>query len=170
MNTDAYDDLYNEYIDNILSISALSDKDHFIFYSFNIKDNICFDEVYMLNQKGEKGEFGKKNFNYNEEFYEKFIKNLVKKFYKANSINSKDIVYDKNDNGTFRMITDNKDIFTISGLSKENNEALLDMLKNKSHEENKQYVLTDNKGKVNYLMLVFIVVLIIAIIGLVLFL
>ena len=30
----------------------------------------------MLNQKGEKGEFGKKNFKYSEEFYDKFIKQL----------------------------------------------------------------------------------------------
>ena len=115
MDSNAYDDIYEEYIENILSISALSDKDHYIFYNFNIKDNVCYDEVYMLNQEGIKGELGKKNFNYNEDFYEKFLKNLVGRFYKANSINSKDVIFDDNNESTFRMITDKKDIFTISG-------------------------------------------------------
>ena len=92
MNSNAYDEIYEEYIENILSISALSDKDHYVFYNFNIKDNVCYDEVYMLNQEGIKGELGKKNFNYNEDFYEKFLKNLVGRFYKANSINSKDVI------------------------------------------------------------------------------
>ena len=166
MNSNAYDDIYEEYIDNVLSISALSDKDHYIFYNFNIKDNVCFDEIYMLNQRGEKGEFGNKNFNYNDDFYEKFLKKLVDKFYKSNSINSKDVIFD-NDDGTFRMITENKDIFTISGLSKEKNDSLLDMLKNKEHTDNKEYVLTNNNGKINYLFLVLIIVLILIVLSLI---
>ena len=36
MDSNAYDDVYEDYIENILSISALSDKEHYIFYSFNI--------------------------------------------------------------------------------------------------------------------------------------
>lgn len=36
MNSDAYDEVYEEYIENILSISALSDKEHYVFYNFNI--------------------------------------------------------------------------------------------------------------------------------------
>ena len=166
MDSIAYDDVYEDYIENILSISALSDKEHYIFYSFNIKDNVCFDEVYMLNQQGEKGEFGNKNFNYNDDFYEKFLKKLVDKFNKANSINSKDVIYN-DDNITFRMITDNKDIFTISGLDKDKSEELLDIVKNKEHKENKEYVLTNNSGKVNYLILAFIAVLILLILTLV---
>ena len=166
MDSNAYDDVYEDYIENILSISALSDKEHYIFYSFNIKDNVCFDEVYMLNQQGEKGEFGNRNFNYNEDFYEKFLKKLVDKFNKANSINSKDVIYN-DDNITFRMITDNKDIFTISGLDKNKSEELLDIVKNKDHKENKEYVLTNNSGKVNYLILAFIAVLILLILTLV---
>ena len=166
MDSNAYDDEYEDYIENILSISALSDKEHYIFYSFNIKDNVCFDEVYMLNQQGEKGEFGNKNFNYNDDFYEKFLKKLVDKFNKANSINSKDIIYN-DDNVTFRMITDNKDIFTISGLDKDKSEELLDIVKNKDHKENKEYVLTNNSGKANYLILAFIAVLILLILTLV---
>lgn len=166
MDSNAYDDVYEDYIENILSISALSDKEHYIFYSFNIKDNVCFDEVYMLNQQGEKGEFGNKNFNYNDDFYEKFLKKLVDKFNKANSINSKDVIYN-DDNITFRMITDNKDIFTISGLDKDKSEELLDIVKNKEHKENKEYVLTNNSGKVNYLILAFIAVLILLILTLV---
>ncbi len=166
MDSNAYDDVYEDYIENILSISALSDKEHYIFYSFNIKDNVCFDEVYMLNQQGEKGEFGNKNFNYNDDFYEKFLKKLVDKFNKANSINSKDIIYN-DDNVTFRMITDNKDIFTISGLDKDKSEELLDIVKNKDHKENKEYVLTNNSGKANYLILAFIAVLILLILTLV---
>lgn len=164
MELNAYDDIYEEYIENVLSISALSDKNHYVFYNFNIKDNICYDEVYMLNQRGEKGELGNKNFNYNDEFYEKFIRNLVDRFYKANSINSKDVIYN-DDDGTFRMITENKDIFTISGLSKDQNEDLLDMLKNKDYKENKEYVLTDTTGKVNYLLVVFFIVLLVLLIG-----
>ena len=164
----AYDDIYEEYIENVLSISALSDKDHYVFYNFNIRDNVCYDEVYMLNQRGEKGELGNKNFVYNEEFYDKFIRNLVDKFYKANSINSKDVIYsDDEDEGTFRMITDKKDIFTISGLSKTQNEELLEML-NEDHKENKEYVITNNTGKVNYISIIFfIIVLILFIITLV---
>lgn len=167
MNSNAYDEIYEEYIENILSISALSDKDHYVFYNFNIKDNVCYDEVYMLNQEGIKGELGKKNFNYNEDFYEKFLKNLVGRFYKANSINSKDVIFDDNNESTFRMITDKKDIFTISGLDKDKNEELLDLVKNKNHEENKEYVLTNNSGKVNYLILAFIAVLILLVLVLV---
>lgn len=155
----AYDDIYEEYIDNVLSISALSDKDHYVFYNFNIRDNVCYDEVYMLNQRGEKGELGNKNFSYNEEFYEKFIKNLVDKFYKANSINSKDVIYN-DDEGTFRMITDNKDIFTISGLSKNQNEDLLEML-NDEHKENKEYVISNNTGKINYISIIFFIIVLI---------
>ena len=166
MDSNAYDDVYEDYIENILSISALSDKEHYIFYSFNIKDNVCYDEVYMLNQQGEKGEFGNKNFIYNDDFYEKFLKNLVDKFNKANSINSKDVIYN-DDNITFRMITDNKDIFTISGLDKDKSEELLDIVKNKDHKENKEYVLTNNSGKANYLILAFIAVLILLILTLV---
>ena len=166
MDSNAYDDVYEDYIENILSISALSDKEHYIFYSFNIKDNVCYDEVYMLNQQGEKGEFGNKNFIYNDDFYEKFLKNLVDKFNRANSINSKDVIYN-DDNITFRMITDNKDIFTISGLDKDKSEELLDIVKNKDHKENKEYVLTNNSGKANYLILAFIAVLILLILTLV---
>ena len=173
MELNAYDEIYEEYIENILSISALSDKDHYIFYKFNIRDNICYDEVFMLNQSGEKGELGKKNFKVNDNFYEIFIRNLVNKFYDNNSINAKDVIYN-DDIGTFRMITNNEDIFTITGLSKEQNEELLDMLnsknhkENKSNEENKEYVISNNTGKVNYLLIVsIIIVLLILIIGLI---
>lgn len=166
MNSNAYDEVYEEYIENILSISALSDKDHYVFYNFNIKDNVCYDEVYMLNQDGVKGELGKRNFVYNEEFYEKFMKTLVKKFFDANSINSKDVIYN-DDEGTFRMITENKDIFTINGLSSEQNEELLESIKKKNHSENKEYVLTNNTGKVNYLILVFIALLVLLIVALI---
>jgi len=166
MNSDAYDEVYEEYIENILSISALSDKEHYVFYNFNIKDNVCYDEVYMLNQDGVKGELGKRNFVYNEDFYQKFIKTLVKRFYDTNSINSKDVIYN-DDEGTFRMITENKDIFTINGLSSEQNEELLDSIKKKDLSENKEYVLTNNTGKVNYLILVLIALLVLLIITLI---
>ena len=166
MNSDAYDEVYEEYIENILSISALSDKEHYVFYNFNIKDNVCYDEVYMLNQDGVKGELGKRNFVYNEDFYQKFIKSLVKRFYDNNTINSKDVIYN-DDEGTFRMITENKDIFTINGLSSEQNEELLDSIKKKDLSENKEYVLTNNTGKVNYLILVLIALLVLLIITLI---
>lgn len=166
MDSNAYDDVYEDYIENILNISALSDQNHYVFYNFNIKDNVCYDEIYMLNQEGVKGELGNKNFVYNEDFYEKFLKKLVNKFYKANSINSKDVIYN-DDEGTFRMITDKKDIFTISGLSSEKNEELLESVKNKNHVDNKEYVLTNTTGKVNYLILVLIVLLVLLIITIV---
>ena len=94
------------------------------------------------------------------------MKTLVKKFFDANSINSKDVIYN-DDEGTFRMITENKDIFTINGLSSEQNEELLESIKKKNHSENKEYVLTNNTGKVNYLILVFIALLVLLIIALI---
>ena len=175
MGLNAYDEIYEEYIDNILSISSLSDKEHYIFYNFNIKDNVCYDEVYMLNKNGEKGKLGNKNFNYNDEFYEKFIRNLVDRFDNANNIKSKDIVYDDEGVGTFRMITDNMDIFTICGLSKNQNEELLDMIDYKNcsevNPEIKNDIIIDNTGKVNYLLVVFfIIVLVLFIITLIILL
>ena len=165
MEANAYDDIYDEYIENILSISNLSNKDHYIFYDYKIKDDVCYDEVYMLNENGEKGEFGKRNFPYNEDLYEKFIKKLVKEFCKVNTINSKDVIYEE-DEPIFKLITENRDIFTISGLEKDKCEELLNMI-NENNTVNSEIVLTqDNSGKVNYLILIFIVVLIIFIISL----
>lgn len=166
MEENAYDDIYAEYIENVLSISNLSNKDHYIFYDYKIKEDVCYDEVYMLNENGEKGEFGKRNFPYNEELYEKFIKKLVKEFCIVNSINSKDIIYEE-DEPIFKLITENRDIFTISGLGKEKCEELLEMINKKNGVESTEVVLTqDNAGKVNYLVLIFIIVLILFIISL----
>ena len=124
MGLNAYDEIYEEYIDNILSISSLSDKEHYIFYNFNIKE---------------------------------------------------DIVYDDEGVGTFRMITDNMDIFTICGLSKNQNEELLDMIDYKNcsevKPEIKNDIIIDNTGKVNYLLVVFfIIVLVLFIITLIILL
>ena len=166
MEANAYDDIYDEYIENVLSISNLSNKDHYIFYDYKIKEDVCYDEVYMLNENGEKGEFGKRNFPYNEDLYEKFIKKLVKEFCKVNTINSKEVMYEEEE-PIFKLITENRDIFTITGLGKEKCEELLEMINKKNEVESTEVILTqDNTGKVNYLVLISIFVLILFIISL----
>lgn len=125
--------IYDEYIDKIISIFKLSVKESSIIFNMKINDSESIIKLSIVNQDGKREEFTDTNFKCDDNFYKNFLDLLVEKFVKNVCVVSKDIVNLDGDSFlTFRLITENNDLFIIDGLGNDYADHLISI----SHREN----------------------------------
>ena len=136
MDRNLNEDSYEEYVEKIINIFRLSNKKSSILFQLEIKDYKATIQLTIVNQNGEKEEFSDVVLKCDEVFYHSFLIPLIEKVNHNVTITHKDIVnLDEDDLVTFRMITDNNDLFTIDGLSRDDANSLLEISNNDSYQE-----------------------------------
>lgn len=129
---------YNDYIEKILNIYRLSNKDSSILFDLKIEDYKCYCKMCIISQSGDKQEFCDVILDCDEEFYKNFLDVLVTKFNNDVRVKIKDIVnLDKDSLVTYRMITENNDLFSIDGLSMEHAKHLKQLCSDDFQSESK---------------------------------
>lgn len=157
-------DNYDEYIENALNIFRLSSKESSIILNIKINNDNCIINLSIINQSGETKNFSDVTFKCDDVFYNDFICNLVRKIYSECDIVKFDsISNDQDDRETFRMITDNNDLFTIEGIDKDKSEGLVSLCSNYDEIEDSKVKLLSNVGFGNYSVLILLVIIIILI-------
>ncbi len=118
LGKDLCEDNYLEYVERIVNIFKLSTKESSIIFQISINDLNCLIKLSMVKQNGEKEAFRDQTSKCDQNFYDKFVDVLVKKFLEEVKIINKDVVNLDNDNFlTLRLITENNDLFILDGLS-----------------------------------------------------
>lgn len=158
------EDSYDEYIEKIINIFRLSNKNSSILFHMEIKDYHANIMLSIVNQNGEKEEFTDIVLKCDEIFYQSFLLPFVKIVNRDISIKVHDIVnLDGDDLVTFRMITENNDLLTIDGLSNDDAKKLLEISKGKKTiEGNHSLHVSNNEGIGNiwiFLLMIFILVI-----------
>ena len=155
------EDSYEEYVDKIINIFRLSSKESSILFDMEIKDYKAKIKLSIVSQHGEKEEFSDMVFKCDTVFYQKFLTQLVDKINQNSNIVVKDIVnLSDSDLVTFRLITENNDLFTINGLSDDDAKSLLSIVEGKN--EDSKLVITNSDGIGNtaiFLLLIGIIIL-----------
>lgn len=155
------EDTYLEYIEKILNIFRLSNKESSIIFDLKIKDYKCVIRLSIVRQNGEREEFSDTTFNCDESFYKNFLDVLVSNFMGSVEVTTKDIVNLSDDSlVTFRLITDNNDLFSIDGLSEEHAKYLISL---DEIQEDKFLSTTNNNGMGNvWMFLLMVIILVVA--------
>lgn len=167
LNVDSYD----EYIDKIINIFRLSNKTSSILFDLKINNYKATIMLSIVNQNGEKNNFTDVVLKCDDDFYKKFLIVLIKKIKSYVEIKVSDIVR-LSDDGlvTFRLITENNDLFSIDGLSEDDANSLLNISSNDNKVQQYNNV-TNIEGigniKIFILMIVVLVIAFILIITLV---
>ena len=153
------EDSYEEYVDKIINIFRLSSKQSSILFSVVIKDYEASIKLSIVNTEGEREEFQDVVLNCDISFYNKFLNSLITRINNNCNIVVKDIIPSSEvDLFTFRMITNNNDLFTIDGLNEDDANNMLILVENK---EEKKIEVTNNQGKGNLPVFLLIILLII---------
>ena len=160
---------YNEQIEQITNIFSLSSKKSSIVFDLKIKDKNASAHMSIIELKGDKKEFPTMNFTYDDYFYDNFIKELISEIKSNQKIAVCDVVnLDNDDLYTLRMISENRDLFTIDGLEKQ---KAYDLLKvDKKQEPNPILIKTDmGVGNILYLFIMTSIFIVISVITIVFF-
>lgn len=165
------DENYKDYIDKILNIFRLSNKESSIMYEIKIEQSECVCKLSIVNNNGDNKVFNDIVFKNDFSLFHYFIDELVKKINLDVKIVSKDVVNLDNDEFvTFRMITENNDLFTIDGLEKDFAGHLIQITSDNFISEAKGINQLSNEGIGNFkIFILMIVLLILAFIGIVVF-
>lgn len=144
LNGNINEDNFDDYIDKIISIFRLSSKESSILFDLKFKDYKATIRLSIISQNGEKKEFSDVIMKCDSGFFSKFLKPLVQRLIEDNDVVKKDIV-NLSDSGlvTFRLITENNDLFTIDGLSSDDANYLLSLVEKKGDSLNEQKKLLD---------------------------
>lgn len=157
LETSLNEDNYKEYVDKIINIFRLSNKESSIVFNINIVDYKAIIELSIIRNSGEKQEFTDEVFKCDEVFFQDFIRPLIKVINERVKIVVKDIIEEKNtDLVTFRMVTENNDLFTIMGLSRDDANSILRLAK--SNNSNSKIINPpNNNGVGNALLFTFMI-------------
>ncbi len=153
---------YKDYINNIIEISKTSTKENSLLYNFEIDNNTIHNTVTLIEIDGTKKLLKSGNFNLSNNFYNYFLNPLMNEFTKSNNVVFDDIVdIDRDNKVTYRLITDNNDLFTVNGLSFEDTSYISNVLgdvRSKKHELEQSKVLIKNRsGKINVFLLMCLI-------------
>lgn len=155
------EDSFREYIERIVNIFKLSNKESSIIFDLKIEDYRCIMKLTVIKQNGEREEFTDNVVECNQKFYQNFLDVLVSNFLGSIKVVTKDIVpFRDNSLVTFRLITENNDLFSINGLSIEHAKYLMDLDK---IEEDKYLSYSDNKGIGSIWMFTFMIIILIVV-------
>ena len=148
-----------KYIDDIIEISKLSNKDTYIIYDFLIKEDRINSTISSYNQNGDKKVLRRENINIENKFFN-FFTPLIEEFSKFNNVVHENISDTDSDNlVTYRLITDNNDQMSIDGLTFQDVSVVNDIVSN-SKKHNKPKTLTlSNTGKIDFYVVIIVFVI-----------
>lgn len=160
INQDLNADVYEEYIEKIVSIFRLSSKKSSILFDMKIENYSATIKLSILNQNGGREWFHDKVLTCDNIFYHDFLMKLVQRVYDGGEIATADVVHlSEGDLVTFRMITTNNDLFSIDGLSNDDASALLALCKNSDKSSEKTSLMNhDGKGSFWIFLLIIVVI------------
>ena len=152
------EDNYGEYVDKIINIFRLSNKESSIILEINMIDYKAINKLSIISNNGEKQEFTDEVFKCDEDFFNNLIIVLINTLNERVKIVVKDILNEEDsDLVTFRMLTDNNDIFTITGLSKDDGNNLLKIVNDKETIPNNNIIPPNDKGVGSVLLFLFMI-------------
>lgn len=155
------EDSYDLYIDNIINIFRLSCKESSIIFDLKLRDSKCVIKLSIVNQQGEREEYNDTTLKCDDVFYNNFLEVLVKRFLANTKVVTKDIVdFDDDPLVTFRLITENNDLFSIDGLTYEEAKKLLEF-ENCKEGKDKLVVTHSNAGIGNVLIFILMITILI---------
>ena len=164
---------YNDYIDKILNIYRLSNKDSSILFNIKIENLKCYCSMSIIGRNGDKQEFSDVILDFDNSLFPEFIDILVFKFNRDIRVKVKDIVnLDQDELVAYRMITDNNDLFSIDGLSLEDANHLKKICSDEFQSEAKGvHQISNTYGIGNFKMfLLMIFILTVSFVGIIAFL
>ena len=111
-------DNYSNYIEKILNIFRLSSKNSSILFDLKIDNYKAIIKLSIVSLDGEREDFQDYVTECDSSFYHQLLIPLIRKIADSITICTRDIVKLPNETlSTFRMISENNDLFTIDGLS-----------------------------------------------------
>lgn len=158
---------YKLLLDEIRTISEMSNKDNSILFNFTRRDNLMKTRISILENSGtSKNELYRIDYDITNKF-QSFITPVIDEFYKDNKIVYNDFVDVNGDNlVTYRLITYNNDQMIVDGLTFDDALFIKNYVDNKKNIGNdKPKVLNiDSNGMMNtYILIAIITILSIAI-------
>ena len=163
---------YNDYIEKILNIYRLSNKDSSILFNIKLDNLKCYCSMSIIGRSGDKQEFSDVILDLEHNLFPEFLDVLVTKFNRDVRVKVKDIVnLDGDSLVAYRMVTDDNDLFTIDGLSLEDAKHLKDLCSDDFLSESKGiHQISDTHGIGSFKMfLLMILVLAVSFVGIVAF-
>ena len=156
------EDDYDDYIDQAVNIYRLSSKDSSIIGKVKILDKDSRVTISILNREcGYSNDFIDVIAKNDDTFYKTFIKELIIKINSTCHVLVNDLVMNEdNTNITYRMITQNNDMFTVEGIDSEFANQLI-ALYNKEKCEPKRIIESSNLGEGNFLIFITLMVIIV---------
>lgn len=155
---------YKNYIKEVIEISKRTTKENSILYNFEISDKDIKSKISIIEQSGKNKVVKEGTFAKSEEFFYYFLTPLIKEFSESNNVVFNDIIDMNEDNKTtYRLLTDNNDLFTVNGLTFQDTSYLCDVveeLKRNKTEHTKELALYNNAGKVNASLVIVILLIV----------
>lgn len=163
---------YNDYIEKILNIYRLSNKDSSILFNIKLDNLKCYCSMSIIGRSGDKQEFSDVILDYDNNLFPEFLDILVTKFNRDVRVKVKDIVnLDGDSLVAYRMVTDDNDLFTIDGLNLEDAYHLKELCSDDFQSEAKGiHQISDTHGIGSFKMfLLMIFILTVSFVGIVAF-
>lgn len=135
---------YDEYIESLLNISRLTNKENSILINFDISGETCSNVVSFIQRDGTKDILKDSTFVCDDEFYKDFLEKFIVEYYEEMVVAFNDNIDISLDGKySFRVVTDDNDMLSINGLSLEYANYLMELTK-KRQEKVEEYVLNDD--------------------------
>lgn len=126
---------YNDYINQIVNIFSLSKKEKSILFEMKIENYMAKMKLFIVSQMGTEEKFRDVFMKCDSSFCHSFLMPLVQKIYCMIPIKKKDIVFSSDESlVTFRLISENNDLFSVDGLSSDDAKSLMKSLDNISQK------------------------------------
>ena len=135
---------YDEYIESLLNIARLTNKENSILINFDISDETCSNVVSFIQRDGTKDILKDSTFVCDDDFYKEFLEKFIIEYYDTMVVAFNDnIDISLNGKYSFRVVTDDNDMLCINGLSLEYANYLMELTK-KRQEKVEELVLNDD--------------------------
>lgn len=135
---------YDEYIESLLNIARLTNKENSILFSFDISSETCNNVVSFIQRDGTKDILKDEAFVCDDEFYKCFLEKFVVEYYETMVVAFNDNIDVSLDGKcSFRVITDDNDMLSINGISLEYANYLMELTK-KRQEKVEELLLNDD--------------------------
>lgn len=137
---------YEEYLESLLNIARLTNKENSVLINFEIKGDSCSNVVSFIQQDGTKDVLKDSEFVCDEDFYKDFLEKFVKEYSDTMVVAFNDSI-DLNADGkyTYRVITEDNDLMSINGISLDYANYLMSLTKKKTSVVEDE-ILTNENG------------------------
>lgn len=135
---------YEEYIESLLNIARLTNKENSVLFNFDISGETCNNVVSFIQRDGTKDILKDTSFVCDDEFYKDFLEKFVVEYYETMVVAFNDNIDISLDGKySFRVVTDDNDMLSINGISLDYANYLMDLTK-KRQEKVEELVLNDD--------------------------